>query len=107
MEGPDIPGPKIWLNLNRKSEQKIINHINILQVSSSLFMFLFKILFGLAKARLMPKAITKFALDHPPTTTQTFKAHPGHLGSLFSVCYLILTQLEEIPRKKIGSEVML
>ena len=24
MEGPDIPGPKVWLDLNRKCEAKVI-----------------------------------------------------------------------------------
>ena len=34
---------------------------------------------------------------HPPGT---FKALPGNIGSWFSVCNLILTQLERIPQKK-------
>ena len=33
---------------------------------------------------------------HHPTTTDTLKALPGNLGSWFSVCNLILTQLDEI-----------
>jgi len=28
MEGPDIPGPKVWLDLNRKCETKIISFLN-------------------------------------------------------------------------------
>ena len=36
---------------------------------------------------------------HPPTTT-TFKALPDKVGSWFSVCNLILTQLDELWRKK-------
>ena len=34
---------------------------------------------------------------HPP---QTFKALPGNLGSWFLVCNFILTQLDEICKKK-------
>jgi hypothetical protein len=33
---------------------------------------------------------------HHPTTTQTFKAVPGNPGSWFSVCNLMLTQLDEL-----------
>ena len=32
MEGPDIPGPEIWIELNRKSEVKIIGHLKKLEV---------------------------------------------------------------------------
>ena len=35
-----------------------------------------------------------------PPPTGTFKALPGNLGSWFSVCNLILTQLERRPQKK-------
>ena len=38
----------------------------------------------------------------PPPTTGTFKPLPGNLGSCFSVCNLILTQLERLPQKKNG-----
>ena len=40
-------------------------------------------------------------LAHPPTTTTkgTCKALPGNIGSWFSVCNLILTQLEIRPQK--------
>ena len=40
----------------------------------------------------------------PPTTPPpgTFKALPGNLGSWFSVCNLIFTQLERLPQKKNG-----
>jgi len=34
MEGPDIPGPKIWTDLNRKSEAKIIGHLKKLEERS-------------------------------------------------------------------------
>merc|ERR1719186_238251 len=34
MEGPDIPGPKIWIDLNRKSEAKIIGHLKKLEERS-------------------------------------------------------------------------
>ena len=27
MEGPEIPGPKVWLDLNRKAEQKVLTFI--------------------------------------------------------------------------------
>jgi hypothetical protein len=36
---------------------------------------------------------------HPPTS-ETFKALPDKLGGWFSVCNLILTQLERRPQKK-------
>ena len=58
-------------------------------------------------AQLQPK--TKLVWPHnwveptTPTTTQTFNAVPDNLWSWFSVCYLILTQLEEIwGKKKVG-----
>ena len=35
MEGPEIPGPKIWKELSRKSEAKIIGHLKKLEVKSS------------------------------------------------------------------------
>jgi hypothetical protein len=35
-----------------------------------------------------------------PTHPGTFKALPGNLGSWFSVCNLILTQLKRRPKKK-------
>ena len=28
MEGPEIAGPKVWIDLNKKCEVKIINFIN-------------------------------------------------------------------------------
>jgi hypothetical protein len=37
---------------------------------------------------------------NPPHPPGTFKALPGNLGSIFSVCNLILTQLERRPQKK-------
>ena len=36
----------------------------------------------------------------PPTPPGTFRALPGNLGSWFSVCNIILTQLERRPKKK-------
>ena len=47
-----------------------------------------------------------YCLTHPPhhpTPPQTFKALPGNLGSWVSECNLILTQLEETWRKRLGS----
>ena len=35
MEGPDIPGPKIWTELNKKSEAKIIGHLQKLEVKDN------------------------------------------------------------------------
>ena len=55
----------------------------------------FFLLFGLAKAKLYPKSITKFTLK-PPTTTGTFKALPRELQSQFSVCNLALTKQDKI-----------
>ena len=59
------------------------------------------------------KVFSKFYSNcHCPTTTSTpvgiigwlglttFKALPDNLGSWFSVCYLILTKLDEICKKK-------
>eukprot|EP00092_Neocalanus_flemingeri_P031247 GFUD01033940.1.p1 GENE.GFUD01033940.1~~GFUD01033940.1.p1 ORF type:complete len:1019 (-),score=263.31 GFUD01033940.1:103-3159(-) len=34
LEGPDIPGPKIWIDLNRKCEKKVIGFINSLEERS-------------------------------------------------------------------------
>ena len=41
----------------------------------------------------------------PPTPPQTFKALPGNLGSWFSVCNLILTQLERLPHKNLEDDL--
>jgi hypothetical protein len=41
----------------------------------------------------------------PPHYPGTFKALPGILGSWFSVCNLILTQLERWPPKKVEDDL--
>ena len=62
-------------------------------------------------SRVWKIAMIKFKYCHSPTQPQhelvldpphpgTFKALPGNLGSWFSVCNLILTQLERWPQKK-------
>ena len=42
---------------------------------------------------------------NPPHPPGTFKALPDNLGSWFSVCNLILTQLERRPQKKMEDDL--